>query len=34
VLSPQQLAELYPAEREFRQILLQRLKERRGRMNR
>src|SRR4051812_15846291 len=26
VLSPQQLAELYPAEREFKQILMQRLK--------
>jgi len=30
VLSPQQLAELYTAEREFKQMLMQRLKERRG----
>ncbi len=30
ILSPQQLADLYKAEREFRQILMQRLKERRG----
>ena len=30
VISPQQLADLYLAEREFRQILMQRLKERRG----
>ena len=30
VLSPQQLAELYKAEREFRQMLQQRLKDRRG----
>ena len=28
VLSPQQLTDLYPAEREFRQILMQRLKQR------
>lgn len=30
VLSPQQLTDLYPAEREFRQILMQRLHQRRG----
>jgi len=37
VISPQQLADLYKAEREFRQILMQRLKQQRnggGRFNR
>lgn len=30
VISPQQLADLYTAEREFRQLLMQQLKQRRG----